>query len=158
MAFFIRCCPSIAAGLYACFVRKRVTYASIRGTQSGVSPPYVASHRAISLGGIVDVSRPAIRKGDVTEPLRFSACGVKHSRGSTRPPHQPGSLKRLIRDAHSVALGGRLFGESLFSHIQTSMSDVLSVPSNSPRIGRGTSSGLCCQLWSMGSMSPGVPN
>jgi hypothetical protein len=131
-AFFIHCCPSVAAGLYAFFVRKRAMYASIRGTRSGVNPPYVDSHRAISLGGIVDVSCPAIGKGDVTEALRVSACRVKHSHGSTTRLHRPGSLKRLINDTHSVALVCRLFGESFFSHIQTSVLDVLSVPSDSP--------------------------
>jgi hypothetical protein len=38
-AFFIFCCPLVAAELYALLVRWRATYASIRGTRSGVSPP-----------------------------------------------------------------------------------------------------------------------
>jgi hypothetical protein len=74
MAFFIRCCPSRAAGLYASLDRRCETYASMQGTLSGVSPPQQASHLASSPGGMVDVSRPPIGKGDVIEDLRVVGC------------------------------------------------------------------------------------
>jgi hypothetical protein len=70
--FFIHCCPSRAVGLYTSLDRRRATYASIRGTRSGVSPLHWASHRASSPSGMVDVLHPAIGKGDVMEDLRVS--------------------------------------------------------------------------------------
>jgi hypothetical protein len=56
-----------------------VTYALIRGTLSGIIPPYWASHLAISPSGMVDVSCPPIGKGNVMEDLRVSPCGTRHS-------------------------------------------------------------------------------
>jgi hypothetical protein len=106
---------------------------------------------------MVVVSHPQIRKGDVMEDLRVSPCRVRHSRGSTRSLHHPGSLNRLINCALSIALVGRLLGERFFSHIQTSMSEMFSVPSDSPRIREGTPSGLCCQPRNTATMSPAVP-
>jgi hypothetical protein len=119
-------------------------YALIQGTQSGVSLPHQASHLASLPSGMVDVSHPPIGKGNVMEALRVSPCGVRHSRGLTGSLHCPNSLKRLINSGLSVALVSRLLAESFFSHIQISISEMLRVPSDSPRIGRGTSSGLCC--------------
>jgi hypothetical protein len=58
-----------------------------------------------------------------------SPCGVRHSHGSMR---HPSSLNILINGTISVALVGQLLGESYFSHIQTSMSEMFSVPSDSP--------------------------
>jgi hypothetical protein len=78
------------------------------------------------------VSRPAIGNADVIDNLRVSPWGVRHSQASTRSLNRPGSLNRLISGTLSVALGGWLLGESFLSHIQTSMSDVLRVPSDSP--------------------------
>jgi hypothetical protein len=46
--------------------------------------------------------------------------------------NHPGSLKRLMRGGLLDMLTGQLLGESFFSHIQTSMSEMLRVPSNSP--------------------------
>jgi hypothetical protein len=71
--------------------------------------------------------------------------------------HHSGLLKRLINGTLSDVLTGWLLGESLFSHIQTLMSEMLSVLSNFLRIGRGTPSGLCCQPRSTATMSPAVP-
>jgi hypothetical protein len=46
VAFFIRCCPCKAVGLYVSLNRRHATYASIQGTLSGIIPPY--HHLAIS--------------------------------------------------------------------------------------------------------------
>jgi hypothetical protein len=88
---------------------------------------------------------------------RVSPWGVRHSCGSTRSLHCPGSLKRLISSGLNDVLSGWLLGETLFNHTQTSMSEMLRVLSNSPRIGSGTPSGLRFQPWSTVTMSPAVP-
>jgi hypothetical protein len=129
----------------------------MRGTLSDVSPPHWESHLANSPSGMVDVSRPPIGKGDVMEERRVSPWGVRHSHGSTRSLHCPGLLKRLISGSLSNTLSSWLLGESFFSHIQTPMSEMLRVPSDSPQIGSGTPSGLCFQPWSMAAMSLVVP-
>jgi hypothetical protein len=54
-----------------------MTYASIRGTLLGISPPHRASHLAILPSGMVDVSHPPIGKGNVMEDLRVSLSGVE---------------------------------------------------------------------------------
>jgi hypothetical protein len=102
--FFIRCCPSIAAGLYAFLDGKCTTYASIRGTQSGVIPPQRANHLASPTSGMVDVSRPAIGNADVIDDLRVSPWGVRHSQASTRSLNRPRSLNGAL----SIALGREL--------------------------------------------------
>jgi hypothetical protein len=81
---------------------------------------------------MVDVLHPPIGKGDVMEDLRVSPCGMRHSLRSMRSFNHPGSLKRLMRGGLLDMLTGQLLGESFFSHIQTSMSEMLRVPSNSP--------------------------
>jgi hypothetical protein len=80
---------------------------------------------------MVDVSRPLIVKGDVMEDQRVSPWGVRHSWGSTRSLHHPGLLKRLISGGLNDVQSGPLLGESFFSHIQTSMSEMLRALSNS---------------------------
>jgi hypothetical protein len=157
VAFFICCCPCIAAGLHASLDRRCVTYALIRGTLSGVIPPYQASHLAISPSGMVDVSQPPIGKGNVMEDLRVSPCGVRHSLGSMRSFDYPGSLKKLMSGGLINTLISQLWGESLFRHIQTSVSERLKFPSDSPQIGNRTPSLLCLQPWSTSTMSHAVP-
>jgi hypothetical protein len=129
----------------------------IQGTLSGVNPLQQVSHLAILPSRMVDVSRPPIGKGNVMEDWRVSPWGVRHSCGLTRLLHCPTSLKRLISRGLNDVPSGRLLGESFFSHIQTSMSEMLSVLFDSPRIGSGTPSGLCFQPRSTVMMSPAVP-
>jgi hypothetical protein len=79
VAFFIHCCPHITVGLHASLDRRHATYASTRGTLSGVIPPYQVSHLASFPRGMVGVSHPPIGKGNVMEDLRVSPCGTRHS-------------------------------------------------------------------------------
>jgi hypothetical protein len=86
---------------------------------------------AISPRRMVEVLRPPIGKGDMMEDLRVSPCGVRHSLGSMRSLHHPGSLNRLMNRGLNNALTGWLLGESFFSYIQTLMSEMLRVQSDS---------------------------
>jgi hypothetical protein len=128
----------------------------MRDTLSGVSPLQQASHLANSPSRMVDVLCPLIGKGDVMDDLRVSPWGVRHSRGSTRLLHCPGSLKRLISGSLSDTLSGQLLGRSFFNHIQT-LSEMLRVLSDSLQYGSGTPLGLCFQPWSTVTMSLAVP-
>jgi hypothetical protein len=86
---------------------------------------------------MVDMSRPPLGKGNMMDNLKVSPWGVRHSCELTRSIHRPGLLNRLINGALSDALSDQLLGESFFSHIQTSMSEMFRVPSDSLRIGSG---------------------
>jgi hypothetical protein len=72
VAFFICCCPCIAAGLYASLDRRCTMYGSTGGTLLIVILPYRASHLAISPSRMVDVPHAPIGKGDMMEAWRVS--------------------------------------------------------------------------------------